>query len=421
MTDVLKSENLIQNASAEQILNYLVDSGSIDLDGVAESMKKTRREKILKEHPYAITKSKDGKWRTYVKDETRPHGRRQIVKASEAELRDYLVDYYEEAKKPKWHDVTMMTLLDDWLEYKSLHVESTSIERTIRTWERYYRGSSIVNKPIQELTKLDLDEWIHRTIKKEQLNKHQYANVRLILNQELDYAVDRGIITSNPFKSVKVNTRRVLFPEKKKPDQTQVFSKKEVEELCKLAWEDFNKKEHPVHQLTPLAVMFMFYTGLRIGEVCAVRYEDIKGRSLHVGRMVRYPTREIVDHTKGTYGDRDVPLVRQAMEIIEAARQRQLEEGGTADGYIFSMNEETVLYSSVSKAFYQYCRKLGITAKSSHKARKTFVSALLDADVNLNTVRQIVGHTDERTTLNNYCYDRKSDEDKFEQLERALS
>lgn len=84
------------------------------------------------------------------------------------------------------------------------------------------------------------------------------------------------------------------------------------------------------------------------------------------------------------------------------------------------MRDTPVLYSSVFKAFYTYCRKIGIDPKSSHKARKTFVSTLMDADINVNTIRQLVGHVDERTTLNNYCYDRSSDEEKYSQIENAL-
>ena len=38
--------------------------------------------------------------------------------------------------------------------------------------------------------------------------------------------------------------------------------------------------------------------------------------------------------------------------------------------------------------------------------RKTFISKMIDASVNLNTIRKIVGHSSEQTTLGNYCYDR---------------
>ena len=424
MENITISQQNTANAAppnAEEILSYLVQSGKINLNGVAKDMKKTRREKLLEVHPFAISEGRDGRWRTYINDETKPNGRRQIAKATEEKLLNFLSDYYRELMEPEDHTITMAMLFEDWMAFKALHVASTTVDRDRRTWKRYYEGTPLVNKPIQLLTKLELDEWVHSTIKQNRMNKHQYGGMRVILNQELDYAVDRGIILKNPFKDVKVNMRRVLQPERKKPDHTQVFTKKELDGLCELAWEDFHSGKHPVHQLTALAVMFMFYTGLRIGEVCSIRYEDIDGRVLNVRRLLRYPGDEIVEHTKGSFGDRTVPLVSQAIELIDAARQRQQEAGVSDDGYIFSMRDTPILYTSVAKAFYQYCRKLGIIRKSSHKARKTFVSTLVDADVNINTVRQIVGHVDERTTLNNYCYDRSSDEEKFAQLENAFA
>ncbi len=64
------------------------------------------------------------------------------------------------------------------------------------------------------------------------------------------------------------------------------------------------------------------------------------------------------------------------------------------------MTDDPVLYTSISKAFTKYSEKIGGISKSSHKARKTFVSSLLDAGINLNTVRKYAGHVDERTTLN---------------------
>ncbi|MBQ1396337.1 MAG: tyrosine-type recombinase/integrase, partial [Eubacterium sp.] len=111
----------------------------------------------------------------------------------------------------------------------------------------------------------------------------------------------------------------------------------------------------------------------------------------------------------------------KAMKLIDAAKKRQQEENAPDDGYLFSMDDEPLLYTSVTTAFVRYCRMMGIARKSSHKARKTFVSTLIDNGVNINTVRQIVGHTDERTTLNNYCYDRSTPGEKLKRIADAFS
>ena len=417
-TELLKKA--AASLSPAEILSSLVAAGIIDMNGVATQMLSIRWERIKENHPYAIKEGKDGRWRTYIADETRPHHRRQIVKATEEKLMRFLCDYYEGAISEDGHELTMASFFEQWLEYKSLKAKDTTIKRIRRDWKKYFEGSDITKTPITQLTKLDLDIWIHRLIKERELNSHQFGRIRAILNQELDYAIDKDIISHNPFRSVKVEARTVLQKEHKKSNHTQVYSKEELEGLCKLAWDEFNNSVYPVHELTPLAVMFMFYTGLRVGEVCAVRYEDIDGRIIHIRRMLEYESGKIVDETKGAFGDREVPIISKAAELIEAARKRQQEKGVSDDGYIFSMRDTPILYTSVTKAFTKYCEKLGIERKSSHKARKTYVSTLFDADVNLDTIRETVGHTDERTTLHSYCYDRRSEDEKLRQFERAF-
>lgn len=76
---------------------------------------------------------------------------------------------------------------------------------------------------------------------------------------------------------------------------------------------------------------------------------------------------------------------------------------------------------SVTSLYNKYCDKLDIIHKTSHKTRKTFISALIDGKVNLNTIRELVGHADERTTLKNYCFDRNTEEGRQKQIENALA
>ena len=63
---------------------------------------------------------------------------------------------------------------------------------------------------------------------------------------------------------------------------------------------------------------------------------------------------------------------------------------------------------------------VSIKHKSIHKARKTYVSALIDGGVNINEIRKQVGHADVRTTYACYCYNRFGEEATNRQIESAL-
>jgi integrase len=84
------------------------------------------------------------------------------------------------------------------------------------------------------------------------------------------------------------------------------------------------------------------------------------------------------------------------------------------------MTEEALSYAETNILLRKYCKRLDILYRSSHKSRKTYISSLIDAGININTIRSYAGHADERTTYFNYCFDRAPDAEKKMLLEKAL-
>ena len=376
---------------------------------------------IINEHPYAISMGEDGRWRTYVKDEDAAEGRRLIVRKKKQDLLDAVAEYYIVSGNEKYLQkcISIRTLFPEWLKYKALHTNAdTYITRIKNEWDKYYENDPIVDKPVYRLKKLELDEWAHGKIKQYNMTKNMYHNFAIIMRQCLQYAVDMEIIETNEYERIKIDGLRMFRKTGKKANRTQVYSKEEVSELFRIAWNDFRSSEKLVHRLGPLAVMFQFLTGLRVGELCAVRYSDIHNGMIHIGRMVRRDCGEIVEHTK-THVDRDVILTDSAIDLIETARMYQ-EKNGIKTEYIFSVFEEPLRYNEINILFKRYCARADIPYRSSHKARKTYISALIDAGININTIRELAGHADERTTYSCYCYDRATDEYKKKLIEKAL-
>lgn len=406
---------------AVELLKHLSTQGIIDLGSAEEDMKKKKLQEILDQHPYAIYQGSDGKWYTHIPDESRKEKRRKVVKTTLEKVHEELYKHYIGEKE---HERLMKTTIEDlfpkWLDFKALHTDaSTYITRLKSDWKRYYEGTPIVKIPITKLTRLQLDEWIHRLIKERNVSQKQYSNFVTIMNQVLEYAVDLEIIESNPFARVRVDGRHLFRPEKKKSSESEVYSLEEEAALKELAWADFENRTK-TYVLSPLAVLFQFETGVRIGELCVLRYEDVHGDYLRVQRMYRRDNKETVPYTKGSYGDRDVILTSEAKRIIKICRRFQKENGAPKDGYIFSIDDNPCSYYAISDLYRKYCSKLGIEMKSSHKVRKTVITALLDGDVNVNSVREMAGHRDEKTTYASYYYDRTSAEDKVKKVEAAL-
>lgn len=200
---------------------------------------------------------------------------------------------------------------------------------------------------------------------------------------------------------------------------TQVFTVENEKQICKLAME---KYESSPKSITPLAIIFNFNVGLRVGELVSLRWSDISGNYIHIQRMevADYELEEdgnvyrngikVVEHTKSYAGDRKVYLNENARNILDLVKKRSLSYGLYDEDYIFVNSKASRLTTgSVNCYLYKLCDEINIGRKSSHKIRKTYISSLFDNGININKIREIAGHEDERTSLNNYCFNRNTD------------
>lgn len=424
----------------EELLRLLNNQGIILNDNIQKFMTKREKEKILSEHPYDIFVGGDGRVKTYVPDESKKSGRRLIAKSTREKVEDAIVDdYYNRMRKqtPKEQvfelksdeqdtsflsvGITLKDMYPEWLEYKSTQTDAaTYIQRVHCDWKRYYVGTELIEKPIQQLTHVYLNKWAYNLIKENSLTKNQYYNITVIIRQLLDYCMEpeTGLIKQNPFDRVKFKGK--MFRKLKKPEsETQVFTDKERHQIIKLAMHKFLKR--PMYT-TPLAIILNFTLGLRIGELSALKLTDIKGRHLQIQRScvkdfdVTYakeikiePKKDrIVDHTKSPAGERTLYLTNFAMEILNLLEESNKKYGYYDNDFLFvSIFNQRTSYDTIENCLWKLCKEVGIEVpKGNHKIRKTFISELFDADININTIREIAGHESEVTTLKNYCFDR---------------
>lgn len=411
-------------------MKYAVEQGIINLDDVRNNMREKEKQRLLSKHTYKIFQDKDGRWKTTLPDESKKNKRRLVAKSSYAELEKVIISFYsgqedDEYNKEKFS--TIRKIFPEWLMYKASHTKSSSYIRRIKNdWNKYYENDDIVDVPVFELTYLKLDKWSHDMIKCNNLTKKAYYNMTIILRQCLDYAVEVGVLESNCFSRVKVDTK--MFQHKKKAvDDTQVFTVEDERGLCELAMQHY---EASPKSITPLAIVFNFNLGLRVGELVALRWSDIVGNYIHVQRMevaeyelgedaeVRRNGVRVVEHTKSYAGDRRVYLNESARNLLALVKKRSMSYGFYDEDYIFvNSNSSRLTTGSINCYLYRLCDEVNTNRKSSHKIRKTYISALYDGGLNINKIREIAGHEDERTTLNNYCFDRSIDRDTEEKLE----
>lgn len=412
-----------------QCLQYLLKRCKLSIEDVQSEIENMRNEQYLKSHLYEIWQGKDGRWRTHLPDTNSKNGRRLIAKSTLEKLQKEIIGYYksiDEQKQAK--KTTLQSWYRIWLDYKKLQTRSDMyIRRIASDWDNYYAGTALINIPLTELRYDTLQEWALRLVKEKKLTKKKYYNLSIIIRQSLEYAVQKGMIESNPFSKVHVDGK--LFQVKKKPkDATQVFLTDEQPLIEAEAWKDFSE----TGVVACLAVPLTFKTGLRIGEIVTLKESDIEGSYIHVQRMEIRTVRQldngawskqaftVADYTKSAAGDREVYLSVNARKILEKIIACNREHGYTDNGYLFLNEKGRIHAKSVDYRIRKYCRHIGISEKAMHKIRKTYISTLIDSGLNINEIRKLAGHEDERTTYGNYCFNRKTVSETESLLEKAL-
>lgn len=424
------TENL-NKSDIPSLLSEAIQNGIIDLTDVQKKIDMTKREQYLNLHKesYNVWQGTNGNWYTYLPDSTKKQNRRLVKKSTLTKVEDEIIAYYKALEeKHQSKNITLNSFYQTWLDYKTLQTRSSMYIRRIHSdWENYYKNDPLINIPLVKLNYDTLQEWALKKVRKHNLTKKQYYNLTVIIRQSLDYAVQKKIVPENPFSKVHIDSK--LFQIKKKPDdKTQVFLIDEQPVIEAEAYQDFIETGHNAC----LTIPFAFQTGLRLGEIVGIKLSDIEGNYVHIQRMeirdiYQLPdgswskqTFKVVDYTKSAAGDRWVYLSTKAQDIIKRVVENNREQGFQDNGYLFLNRDGRIHAKSVDCRIRKYCRHAGISEKATHKIRKTYISTLIDSGVNINEIRKLAGHEDERTTYGNYCYNRLSDNQTESKLEQAL-
>lgn len=392
----------------------------INLEGMRDKVLSMKRNQILEQHQYQIFQSEtDKRWRTYIMVDGK---RKMIAKSTREAIEDEILKHHDQPQKP-----SLNSLYPEWHRYKSAKVTTTTMCNIDSYWVRFYEGTPIIRVPLDKLDYITLDKWAHDMVNQHQLTAKQYGNMSLIMRQVLDYSVDKDLIAKSPFYRVRVESRR--FEHTKKKDAIkEVFL---IDEQPIINEEALKDSELTGTSL-PLAIPLAFQTGLRIGEILGLKSSDVEDDYLHIQRMevenrVQVDGKwkcngyKIVEHTKTKAGNRKVILTTEAKELIERAKALNEANGFYDDDFIFVNEKGRVHFKAIDSRVKKYCRKAGITEKSIHKIRKTYISTLIDANLNIDQIRRLVGHENEQTTYQSYCFNRLNESQTIDLVRKALS
>lgn len=408
------------------LLTVLIKDDKINLDEALDIINMTKRIQQAKQmHPYEIHHTEKSGWFTVVDDITQPNGKRKIRKCSEEKLWDALAEWYIDNTD---RNITFEKLYEKWLDWKTTPLNQENIKRIRKEWSAYYLNEplsqELIHKPFARITSLDLRQWAESLMKKHLPDRKKLSRMFMIVNQCYEYASDEdiAIVPDNLWqKARKKLNKSLIVATPTATDESQVFTDEERRQIKAMVLDDL-KHYRKQASSAGLQILFLFETGLRIGECCGLKWSDIHGNRLYIQRQA---TNEgVKDKTKTASSYRDIPLTDEALWVLGEVKKFNQEHGYNADWIFQSDNPEydyRLSYNAADRKLRKLCARLHTEIKSPHKCRKTCISTLLDCpNINNRTVQRFAGHQDISTTYQYYDFERKSKEEQAQAINEAL-
>lgn len=272
-------------------------------------------------------------------------------------------------------------LLALWIKEKKLEVRGSTIQNycyCIKNWITPTLG----NVCVSDITKGMLQEFINEFAKTHKRNT--VINISKPLSGSLKWAEENEYIKKSPWGGIKI-------PQDFSEKEIEVFTQEEIEKILKAKGYQQAKKD---------MIILGYRTGMRIGEILALKWEDINFSEefLMVRRTLSgYKNNQpeiTVPKTKKSR--RRIDLDKKTLDMLQS---RYCERGG----YVFSKNDGTI-YSRQAMNLPRMCRNVGIEPRSFHALRHTHATILLVSGVHPKIVQERLGHAKISTTLDTYSH-----------------
>lgn len=182
---------------------------------------------------------------------------------------------------------------------------------------------------------------------------------------------------------------------------------KEKQVECFSAWEQKKIEEAALSAKKDKyrGIILCLYTGLRIGELLALTWNDIDfdknilsvTKTCHDGNENGKHIR-IIDTPKTENSRRQIPLPKTLVKILKEMKKKSKCEFVIADG------EKPVFIRSYQRTFELLLKKLKLPHKGFHSLRHTFATRALECGMDVKSLSEILGHKNAMITLNRYAH-----------------
>lgn len=296
-----------------------------------------------------------------------------IYSKNYAELKDLIAKYKTEKPSRQNGNVMLEKWLDAWL--KSQGTLKATTRRIYKSHIKNHINPQLGKIPLKKLN----SELLQKFIDNLDLSAATVKTISGILKSSLSSAEINGLI-ANIYGKVKT-------------------AKKEINKVRVLTADEQKELEKALVSNLDIGIWISLYLGLRIGEVCALKWQNVnfKTSTLTInGTQARTENGVEITPPKSRTSKREIPIPKVIFDKLNAMPQ-------TCE-YVLSKDKEAVDVRTYRRYFKELLQKTDLPDIKYHALRHTFSTRALEVGMDYKTLSEILGHSTVGITLDLYTH-----------------
>ncbi len=283
-------------------------------------------------------------------------------------------------------------LLKHWVAEQALYLKERTVKRyeeiiTIHILPRF-KDTLLENIKGEMITSFvsDLSKIGNKKTSKN-LSYNSIVQIVGVLKRTIEYAVERNIILVNPIPKLKI---------KAKEKSIGAFTEYEQKIIVDYI--------HQKRNLRLYGVIIALYTGLRIGELLALTWDDIdfKQHTIRVNKTLSpiklMEEEKFITSPKTISAIRIIPFTKNLVPYLKKLKTQD------SDYVLSSRRKGPIMISSYQFTFKTLLERTHLEHRGFHALRHTFATRALELGADLKTLSEILGHSNPTITLNRYVH-----------------
>lgn len=263
----------------------------------------------------------------------------------------------------------------------------------------------LANKDIRKITKFDLMEYTQTMVNNLHPTKKKFFAYKGILNLVFSYAIEHEIISKNPVTAIKnSNYYKSCNTQKTKPED-KILSESDIQIVENTVRKYMTYKKYGDYFINGFAILFSIETGVRVGEIPALKWEDVKDDYINIhaqqlsirnkGGKTYYYAPWTKDEKGNSQGGRNYPLTDKIKDILTELKLIQIQKNIKSE-YIFCHEDgEWIKTDAYETCLRRMMQCLGFSITNNHAFRMSLNSNIFIGRLNLPVTERarLLGHS----------------------------